>query len=73
MIIPVVVVILLIIILIIVAVWVWRTRYSNYKASISYYKEYKDMASKPLEEDFEDNETTKVFDDGGPRCKVEFA
>jgi hypothetical protein len=61
---------MIIIILAIVAVWFWRTRYSNYKASISYYK---DMASKPLEEDFEDNETTKVFDDGGPRCKVEFA
>ncbi|XP_031575519.1 low-density lipoprotein receptor-like isoform X2 [Actinia tenebrosa] len=72
-IIPIVVVVSLIIVLVIVAAYVWRTRYSNYKASISYYKEYKDMASKPLEEDFDDNETTKVFDDGGPRCKVEFA
>ncbi|KAK3726302.1 hypothetical protein QZH41_012731, partial [Actinostola sp. cb2023] len=68
--IPIVVVIIVLIVLAGVGYWFWRNRYSNYKPSISYYK---DMSTKPLEEDFDDNETTKVFDDGGPRCKVEFA
>ena len=32
------------------------------------------MSTRPLEEDFDDGETTKVFrDDDEPRCKVEFA
>ena len=62
----------LVIILGIVAIWYVRSR-SNYNRgkSISYYK---DMSSKPLEEDFDDDdERCKVFDDRGSRERVEFA
>lgn len=66
------IVMVLVIILGIVAIWYVRSR-SNYNRgkSISYYK---DMSSKPLEEDFDDDdERCKVFDDRGSRERVEFA
>lgn len=54
------------------AIWYARSRSNNYRGkSISYYK---DMSSKPLEEDFDDDdERCKVFDDRGSRERVEFA
>ena len=59
------------VIIVIVAVWYLRSRKGYYRGkSISYYK---DMTTKPLEEDFDDDEATKVFDDRGSREKVEFA
>ena len=71
MIVGIVIVVLLVIILVAVATWYARSRTRFYRGtSISYYK---DMTTKPLEEDFDDDETTKVFDDRGSREKVEFA
>lgn len=67
----IVIVVFLLIILVCVATWYIRSRSRFYGGtSISYYK---DMTTKPLEEDFDDDETTKVFDDRGSREKVEFA
>ncbi|XP_078360002.1 uncharacterized protein LOC144644397 isoform X2 [Oculina patagonica] len=67
----IIIVVVLVIILIAVATWYVRSRSRHYRGtSISYYK---DMQTKPLEEDFDDDETTKVFDDRGSREKVEFA
>ena len=75
MIVGIVIVVFLVIILVVVATWYVRSRSRLYGGtSISYYK---DMTTKPLEEDFDDDddETTniKVFDDRGSREKVEFA
>lgn len=54
--------------LVLVAIWYVRHRNKYYQGkSISYYK---DMSTKPLEEDFDDEEATKIF---GSREKVEFA
>ena len=71
LIVGIVIVVLLLVVLLIVGIWYFRS-HSHYLrgTNISFYK---DMTTKPLEEDFDDDETTKVFDDGGPRCKVEFA
>lgn len=67
----IIIVVVLVIILIIVAAWYVRSRSNYYRGkSISYYK---DMSTKPLEEDFDDDETAKVFDDKGSRERVEFA
>lgn len=67
----IVIVVLLVFILVAVATWYIRSRSRYYGGtSISYYK---DMQTKPLEEDFDDDETTKVFEDRGSREKVEFA
>ena len=68
----IIIVVILVIILVAVATWYVRSRSRFYGGtSISYYK---DMTTKPLEEDFDDDdETTKVFDDRGSREKVEFA
>lgn len=67
----IVLVVFFLIILVLVALWYWHSRSRYYRGkSISYYK---DMSTKPLEEDFDDDEATKVFDDRGSREKVEFA
>ena len=56
------------VVLALVAIWYVRHRNKYYQGkSISYYK---DMSTKPLEEDFDDEESTKIF---GSREKVEFA
>jgi len=67
----IVLVLVFLIALVLVGIWYvrHRTRYYGGK-SISYYK---DMTTKPLEEDFDDEEAAKVFDHRGSREKVEFA
>ena len=68
----IIIVVVLVIILIAVATWYMRSRSRFYRGNLS-MSYYKDMSTKPLEEDFDDDETTKVFDDRGSREKVEFA
>ena len=67
----IILVIVFLVVLVLVAIWYVRHRNKYYGGkSISYYK---DMSTKPLEEDFDDEEATKIFDDRGSREKVEFA
>lgn len=67
----IIVAVLFVLAIILVVLWCVRHRNKYHGGkSISYYK---DMTTKPLEEDFDDDEATKIFDDRGSREKVEFA